>query len=69
MTPATMNSLWNSTGRTVQIEGETRTIISRRLCYGGSIQLKLDRPLRGRTSTLFTADPSTLGLILLAENA
>ena len=65
MTPATMNSLWNSTGRTVQIEGETRTIISRRLCYGGSIQLKLDRPLRGRTSTLFNVDPVNLPDILL----
>ena len=65
MTPTTMNSLWNSTGRTVQIEGETRTIISRRLCYGGSIQLKLDRPLRGRTSTLFNVDPVNLPDILL----
>ena len=65
MTPATMNSLWNSTGRTVQIEGETRTIISRRICYGGSIQLKLDRPLRGRTSTLFNVDPVNLPDILL----
>ena len=66
MQPATMNALWNATGRTVRIEGETRTIVSRRLCYGGAIQLDLDRPLRGMTSTLFSVSPSNLGLVLLA---
>ena len=63
--PATMNSLWGSTGRTVRIDGETRTIVRRRICYGASIQLKLDRPLKGCTSTLFTVGPSDLYRVLI----
>jgi hypothetical protein len=65
--PATMNALWNSTGRTAIIEGQTRTIVSRRLCYGTSISLTLDRPLDGCSSRLFTVEPSNLHVVCLVS--
>ncbi len=65
--PATMSALWNSTGRTAIIEGQTRTIVSRRLCYGASIQLTLDRPLDGRSSRLFTVELSNLHVVCLVS--
>lgn len=57
---ATMNKIWNSQGRTIEINGERRTVESRRICYGGAIQLKLNRPLKDCTSHLFDVDPSNL---------
>lgn len=62
---ATMNALWNTTGRTAIIKGQTRIIVARRLCYGAAIQLTLNRPLDGCSSRLFTVEPSNLHTIVL----
>lgn len=67
-TPATFNTLWaDSVGRTVQIDGETRTVVSRRACGLASLELKLDRPLEGNTSPLFTVDFANIDTVSFVE--
>ena len=66
-TPATMNALWNAAGRTAVINGEARTIVSVRACYGRLLRLRLDRPLSNYSYTSFTATPANVGSILLAD--
>jgi hypothetical protein len=67
--PATMNALCHFTviGRTAIIQGQTRTIVSCRLCYGASISLELDCPLEGCSSPLFTVEPSNLHEVFLVS--
>jgi hypothetical protein len=66
-TPATLDTTWTAAGRTVIIQGEIRTIISLRLCYGASINLTLNTPLTGNTSKLYTVDESNVGSVLLVN--
>ena len=65
-----MNSLFHSTGKDIRVptalgmdEGSSGYVIRRvndvRICYGASIELRLDRPLPGFTSCLFTVDAGT----------
>lgn len=55
-----MNVLANAKGRTVTIkrdqhgQGDVRKVISVRPTYGTGMQFTLDRPLTGKTSTLYT---------------
>ena len=51
-----MGSLWNSKGRTIEIDGESLTITSVRACYGTAIELTLDRNLPGKNYSLLTID-------------
>ena len=62
-TKTMMNDLYNATGKTLTIKGERRRVISVRVCYGQALELKLDAPLAGCTSPLFTADPTTINSI------
>jgi hypothetical protein len=65
-TNATMNALWNATGKTIEIvivmDGRSqkvqRVIESRRACYGRSLALTLSEPLPGMTSRIYHVSES-----------
>ena len=67
MTAATMNTIWSAAGKSVVIEGETRSVLSRRLCYGMSIEITLDRPLSGCSSRLYTVTPSNVATVQIVD--
>jgi hypothetical protein len=60
---AAMAAIIGSKGRQVCIEGSVRTITGVRPMYGTSIQLRLDAPLPGRTSELYTVDPENAAAV------
>ena len=46
--------LISAKGRTFEVAGTTRKIEAVRLTYGAGLQLTLDRPMPGKTSTMVT---------------
>ena len=69
-TNAMMNNAFNAKNKIVSINPrraytptETRTVLNVRVAYGNAIIWTLDRPLTGKTSTLFYVTPESVETI------